>query len=341
MMKQKSISAVLSRLVVFVAVMAVLLLVVIQAITRPVGGATDSYAAMFTDVSGLRTGDDVRMFGLQVGKVSAIRVDRDRAVVAFTVQRGRAVYDASVVAIRYQSLTGQRYVDIRQPDRPTSALRPGTTIGAEHTVPSFDITTLFNGLEPVLAEFSPAALNQFMASMLAIIEGTGDGIGPALDSIAKLSTYVTDRQAVISTIFANLRTISDEIGGRSPHLITMLSGLQRVFAALEAKFDSLIDFADTAPSMLGPLNSLMATLGFSSPNNPDLEKDMRLLFPDPKAALDLLGKLPGLLQSLDALLPPLNPAAGEVTSACSKGQAPVPAAVNVLIAGQRISVCNG
>ncbi|MEV6773749.1 MCE family protein [Nocardia sp. NPDC051030] len=339
-MKQTSVRGVLLRLGLFAAVMMALLAVVVTAITRPVSGDTESYTAEFTDASGLKTGDDVRMYGVQVGKVTAIDLAGNRARVEMTVQSDRQVFTASVFAIRYQSLTGQRYVDVRQPDSPGDTLKPGSTIGTDKTVPSFDITQLFNGLQPVLAEFSPGALNKFAESVLAVVEGNGAGIGPALDAFEKLSRYVTDRQTVLTTIVGNLQSISDQIGGKSPYLVTLLKGLADVFTVFQQKLDGLISFADVAPSTLGPLNSILATLGFTEAENPNLDKDLRLLFPDPEQALDLLGKLPGLIQSLANLLPPADVPAGQVDLTCSKGKADVPGPFAVLIAGQRISICN-
>ncbi|WP_406231310.1 MlaD family protein [Nocardia sp. NBC_01009] len=326
------------KLGLFAAAMITLLAMIAAAIIRPIGGDTDSYRADFTDASGLKTGDDVRMFGVAVGKVAEISLVQGRARVEFTVHSDRPLYDASSLAIRYQSLTGQRYIDIRQPEHPTPKQASTGIIGTDRTIGSFDITRLFNGLQPVLQEFSPGALNQFTESVLAVIEGNGSGIGPALDAIEKLSAYVTDRQTVISTIVANLESISTRIGGKSPHLITLLRGLTDVFTAFQEKLDGLIDFASVAPSALGPLNSLLATLGFTETTNPHLERDLRLLFPDPDIALDQLGKLPGLLQSLSTLVP-ASGSAVHVDLTCSKGNAEVPSMVAVLIAGQRIAIC--
>ncbi|SNY77056.1 phospholipid/cholesterol/gamma-HCH transport system substrate-binding protein [Nocardia amikacinitolerans] len=335
------IRAVMWRLGLFAVAMLVLLVVIVQAITRPVDGETGSYTAEFTDVSGLKTGDDVRMFGVSVGKVAAIERAGTNARVTFTVQRDRPIYDSSVLAIRYQSLTGQRYVDVRQPDRPGATLPPGAALGVANTVPSFDITQLFNGLQPVIAEFSPGALNQFTESVLAVIEGNGSGIGPALDAIEELSRYTSDRQAVIATIVANLHVISTQVGGRSPHLVTLMEGLADVVSAFRVQLDGLLDFAAAAPSAMGPLNRLMETLGFTERANPDLMTDLRLLFPDPEAAMELLGRLPGLLQALSNVLPPAPGAAGPVPMSCSKGAVQLPQVLSVLVAGQRIAICNG
>ncbi|MTE16721.1 MlaD family protein [Nocardia aurantiaca] len=335
----KSLSGVIWRLALFVAAMAVLATVIVQAIERPVAGRVDHYTALFTDANGLESGDDVRMYGVQVGKVDSLTLDAgNKARVQLTVRDDRPVYDTSTLAIRYQSLTGQRYVDVRQPDRPGIRLAAGATVGVDHTTPSFDITKLFNGLKPVLAEFSPEALNQFSTSLLAVIEGDGKGIGPALDAIDKLSGYVSDRQAVISVLIHNMRGVADQLGGRSPETVTLLGGLVQVFVVLRQEVEGVVDLADTAPSVLEPLDELAATLGLTPGANPDLDSLLRAVFPDPQAAVDLLGRLPGLLETLNAQLPAANSAA---TPPCSKGNAPVPTALQVLIAGQRISICNG
>ncbi|NMN98898.1 MlaD family protein [Antrihabitans stalactiti] len=333
----KSLISVGVKLTLFVAVIAVLLTFIIAAIKRPVSGDTHSYTAMFTDANGLKTGDDVRMYGVQVGKVQTINLDDNHARVGLTVQEGRSVYETSHLAIRYQNLTGQRYIDIQQPPQPGTELAAGATIGTESTIPSFDITGLFNGLEPVLADFSPSALNQFTESLLAVIEGNGTGIGPALDAIETLSTYVSDRQTVISALVANLKQISDQIGGRSPQLVTLIDGITQVFITLQQNFDGVVDFAMTAPPVLAPLNSLLATLGLTPDTNPDLDHIVGLLFPDPDQAVEVLGTLPTLLQSLNALVPDTGPG---VNLTCSNGNATAPAPLQVLIAGQRISLCN-
>ncbi|MBY8863418.1 MCE family protein [Nocardia sp. CA2R105] len=332
-----STTRVVVRLVAFTAVIAVMFAAIIAAITRPVGGETDFYTARFTDASGLKTGDDVRMYGVAVGKVGSVALDGSIAGVRLTIGRGHTVFDNTMLAIRYQNLTGQRYIDIQQPQRAGRPLAPGATIDVGNTLPSFDITSLFNGLQPVLAEFSPGALNQFAQSILAVVQGNGNGLGPALDAIDSLSRYVTDRQHVISTLVHNLQSISDQISGRSPQLITLITGLADVWAALQQKIDGMVDYALTIPPVLLPLDHLAATLGFTPDPNTDLTTLVHKAFPDPKQALDVLGALPGLLQSLNTMVGAPGP---DINSTCSHGAAPVPGMVQVLLHGQRISICN-
>lgn len=337
-MKTRSHFAVILRILLFTTLIGVLLAGIVIAIQRPISGRTHSFEALFTDASGLKTNADVRMFGVAVGKLTAIDLDGTNAKVRFTVNQDRAVFETSTFAIRYQNLIGQRYIDIKQPDATGPILKPDTMIGTERTIPSFDITTLFNGLEPVLKEFSPDALDQFMQNAIAVIEGDGTAIGATLDAIGTLSDYVSDRQSVISALLRNFRSVSEQLGGKSPETATLIRGISEVFVSLQAQFDGLIDFINVAPSVLGPLNSLLAAVGLTRPDNPDVQTDLRLLFPDPETAVDVLNKLPGLLQSLTVLLPDPNT---DIDTTCSSGAAELPGVLSVLIAGQRISVCNG
>ncbi|WP_063038602.1 MlaD family protein [Nocardia pseudovaccinii] len=333
----KSLRSIAWRMLAFTLLMAVLLIVIVQAIERPVADADITYTAVFTDANGLKTGDDVRMFGVQVGKVSGIELDEDfRARVRFTVQAGHPVYRTSTIAIRFQTLVGQRYIDVRQPNSAGKPQPPGAVVGIERTLGSFDITALFNGLQPVLAELSPAAVNHFTETILAVLDGNGTGIGPALEAIERVSSYVRDRQSVLAVLVANLRQLADRLDGRSGNAMTLLEGIDDVFNALQQKLDGLVDFVETAPSVLTPIDSLAATLGLTPDSNPDLEQAVRTAFPDPHVAADVLGRLPALLQSLDAMIPRTGQ---EVNRICSHGNADVPGTLAILLNGQRISLC--
>lgn len=330
-------TGVLLRLIVFTGLIAVLLAGVVVAIQRPVSGHTRDVEALFTDVSGLRTNDDVRMFGVAVGKVVSIDLEGNLARVKLRTQQDRPIFQSSTLAIRYQNLTGQRYLDIKQPSRTDDPMEPGSIIGTANTIPSFDITTLFNGMEPVLAEFSPEALNQFMSNAIAVVEGDGSKVGLTLDSIQKLSGYVSDQQAVISLLLRNFEQVFQMMDGKSPEMATLIQGISEVFVNLQKQVEGLIDFVNVAPSVLGPLNSLLARLGLSESSNPDLQDLLRRVFPEPQTAVDELNRLPGLLQSLAATVPPVTRG---VDMNCARGAAELPAPLAVLIQGKRVSVCN-
>jgi phospholipid/cholesterol/gamma-HCH transport system substrate-binding protein len=326
------------RLGLFAAAMLVVLVLVLTAIQRPVDGATEHHKGLFTDASGMKVGDDVRMYGVQVGEIEAVELDGALARVRFSARIDHPVYTNSTLAIRYQNLTGQRYLDIQQPPQPADRLAAGATLGTDHTVPSFDVTSLFNGLQPVLATISPEKINQLAESLLAVIEGDGNGVGPALAAIGQLSSYVSDRQQVITTLVRNMSEAADKIGGRAPHLVDFIGNITDVFEALRTNLVGLIDFALTAPPVLDPADRLLATLGFTVWDNPDIDKMVRRLIPDPEQIVDILGRLPAVLAGIAAAVPTRD---GSPAPVCSKGNAAVPSVLQVLIGGRKVKVCKG
>lgn len=327
----------LIRLGGFAAVMVILLLLILQAIQRPIAGPTDTYRAEFTDINGLQVGDDVRLYGVRIGTVTAVGLDGIDAAVTFALQRSYPLHPDTQLAIRYQTLTGKRYVDIQQRGADTRTLVAGSTIPTTRTVAAFDITTLFNGLQPVLAELTPGDVNQLATSVLAVINGDGTGLGPAVDAIQRISSYVVDRQQVVSTLIHNISTIAEHIGGDSGNAMVMLSRLTDIFVTLQQRSEGLVDFALTIPPVLTPTTQLLTTLGLSGDPNPDLNHLLGEAFPDPKQALDVLGRLPALIQSWTALIPARG---STVDHDCSHGAATAPAPLQILIGGQRITLCN-
>ena len=79
---------------------------------REVPGPTNTYSAIFTDVSGLNTGDDVRVAGVRVGRVDGIDLDGALAKVTFRVEREQTLYHDTIASVTYQNIIGQRYLGL-------------------------------------------------------------------------------------------------------------------------------------------------------------------------------------------------------------------------------------
>ncbi|MBN9635885.1 MAG: MCE family protein, partial [Actinobacteria bacterium] len=87
---------------------------VFATLQRNVSGPTNTYSAMFTDVSGLTEGDDVRVAGVRVGRVDNIELTGGQAKVTFRVQRDQALFTNTVASVTYQNIIGQRYVGLTE-----------------------------------------------------------------------------------------------------------------------------------------------------------------------------------------------------------------------------------
>jgi phospholipid/cholesterol/gamma-HCH transport system substrate-binding protein len=69
--------------------------------------------ASFDNISGLKTGDQVQLAGVQVGKVVDIGIKDYRARVALRVNEGVQIDDQAIAAIKTSGIIGGKYVSIQ------------------------------------------------------------------------------------------------------------------------------------------------------------------------------------------------------------------------------------
>lgn len=341
----KSMKATSIKIAVFAAAMILLLVLVLQALTRPTQGDLDTFHAEFKDVSGLKVGDDVRMLGVQVGKVKDIAVQQSsdhrlsNAAVTFSLQRDRKFRTDDTLAIRYQSLTGSRFLEVRPTPKSTAAaVKPGSTIDEKYTQSSFDITSVFVGLKPVLSTLNADDINHLSQSVLAVVQGNGEGLGPLLGSLDKLMAVSNDRQRVLTQLITNLGSVSESIGGASPGLTKVLQQLDVFARTLASNIDSMRDWSDKTSGVVSRTNALLAALGLTPNENPPLDAIVSNAMPMAEQLVNALATLPGIVQLLnEGTKPQAGPA---VSATCSKGQAKLPGMMNLFVAGQKVTVCN-
>jgi phospholipid/cholesterol/gamma-HCH transport system substrate-binding protein len=72
----------------------------------PVIGGGTTYRADFTESAGLNSGNEVRVAGVKVGKVTGVSLDRGRVKVTFRV-KDTWVGNASTVSIMIKTLLGE------------------------------------------------------------------------------------------------------------------------------------------------------------------------------------------------------------------------------------------
>jgi phospholipid/cholesterol/gamma-HCH transport system substrate-binding protein len=105
------------------------------------GDNTYTLYARFTSVSGLRVGNPVEMFGLQIGQVEDLKIDQKEqmAIVGLKINKGINIYGDANASIKTEGLIGDRYVSI-DPGGAAPLLNPGGMI--TQTEPPVDIGNL-------------------------------------------------------------------------------------------------------------------------------------------------------------------------------------------------------
>src|SRR5690606_6756130 len=109
LLMEKGVKAIAIKFGLFGLIAILLFASLYNTMTNQVDGKTKKLSATFSNVSGLRVGDDVRISGVKVGRVEGVKVkDNHLAEVTFTVQAKQQVSDTTRLEMRYQNLLGQK-----------------------------------------------------------------------------------------------------------------------------------------------------------------------------------------------------------------------------------------
>lgn len=287
------------------AVVTVLLTAVLGAtIANTNLGATAGYTALFTDASGLKEGDDVRIVGVKVGQVSKIAVNADnRAEVHFDVETARRIPAEATATVKYRNLVGQRYLSLGTSVGGTGVLTAGTTIPVERTQPALNLTVLFNGFKPLFAALDPKQVNDLSYEIIRVFQGEGGTIGSLLSHTASVTSAIADKDKVIGQVIGNLNAVLGTVNARGPQLGDLITQTQALVTGLAEQRKPIGD----AVSALGGLTDV--TAGLLDDARPALKEDIaglgRLssnLSDSGQLLNELLGKMPGNLEKFTRTL---------------------------------------
>jgi phospholipid/cholesterol/gamma-HCH transport system substrate-binding protein len=336
----KSFRQVVLRLTAFAVAVALISLMIVQAIERPVPGPTVTYNGLFTNAFGLRPNADVRIRGVQVGKVDAVELhDGKIARVRFTLQNEYTLSSVDTIAIKFQNLTGQRYLAIVQGSTPGEPMDSAKDISTDHTIPAFDITTLFNGLRPLMKSFDPSVFNRLATNVLALVEGSdGSGVGAILDDLAKLASYASDRSAVLKVLMTNFGRVAEVLGNRARYLSPVIAFTNVLFGQLSDKVETFRYVYVQGERVFSRINDLLnqiSTLMLGGDDDNELDRRLHEVIPDTTVLVESLKSIPALIDGLERAIPSKN-----VDLDCSKGNAQMPDGAAVLLQGQPVTLCN-
>ena len=215
-------------------------------------GTTESYSAVFADASGLKKGQKVRVAGVEVGKVSDVELQSDASVrVDFTVASTRPLDTATRAQVRYENLTGDRYLDIGKgaDTQQVSTLAPGGVIPEASTSPALDIDSLVGGFKPLFRSVTGDELNKLTAALIGTLQGQGGEVRTLLDTVGSSTSMLAEQDSVIGELVDNLNTVLTVADKRRDELSQSVGDLQAIvsqFANQADPMDQIIDHLEGA-----------------------------------------------------------------------------------------------
>ncbi|TYB54226.1 MCE family protein [Nonomuraea sp. PA05] len=214
------------------------------------GGYTVS--GVFVDSGGLRTGNDVRVAGVRVGKVTEVRADyaQGQVVVTWKVDDGVRLGRSTRADIALSNLLGGRYVKL------TGAV----------AAPYLDQLPEAQRRIPVERTGVPTLINDAVKDATKLVERLDtEAVDDLLVELGKLDTFKHGR---VTRLLDNIGDLSETISDSEPQLQRLLDNGTRIIEVLEKKDAELGRLLDAVEVTLNELrrrrNELRTILGDGS-----------------------------------------------------------------------------
>ncbi|BBX67281.1 virulence factor Mce family protein [Mycolicibacterium psychrotolerans] len=266
---------------------------------------TNSYSAVFTNTSGLRSGQFVRASGVEVGKVKDVKLidGGSKARVDFDVDRSLELFDETTASIRYLNLIGDRYLELKRGDS-NKKLPAGGTIPVERTEPALDLDALIGGFRPVFQSLDPDKVNTIAQSIVTVFQGQGGTINDILDQTASLTSALADRDQAIGEVVNNLNSVLATVVKHQQQFDDTVQNFETLITGLKNRADpiasSVADISDAA----GTIADLLAD------NRPLLQQTVSKLEVVQQPLVDQKDQLNDLLVRLPTALKIIGRAGG-------------------------------
>lgn len=277
--------------------------------------------ALFKETGLLVPNADVRISGVNVGKVTAVQARGVNSFVTMDIRQAYAPIPVDTRAVlRQKTLLGEAYIELSPgtgsgPKFPDGGTIPVTQIhptqALDQVLGSFDRPTQRN-LQALLSGTAVA-----LAGRGASLSNAIGNLDPAVTQLSALVGALNEQQADIRRVINNGATVLTTLGDRSSDLQSLITAGNQVFAAtaaengaLTATVNALVPFDVQLRTTLTSLNT---TLGIARPTLAVLRPVAPLLPPALTAVIQLSGPATALLQAAPSLFGAANAALPAIT----------------------------
>lgn len=220
--------------------------------------------AYFANADGLYTGDDVKVLGVGVGKITDIHPEDSDVRVTLRIDSGVKIPANTSAAIVSPSLVSGRYVQL-SPYTSGARLSSGSSIPLSRTaVPlSFDdvkseLTQLSSTLAPQGSTSQPLrdTINGLQASLRA---GNADALRSAIQGLQTTATTLADGKGDLFSTISNLNSFTQNLAINDAAVSGFTHELSSVSAVLAANRHELTTAVATLANALGSTGTFLKT----------------------------------------------------------------------------------
>jgi phospholipid/cholesterol/gamma-HCH transport system substrate-binding protein len=266
----------------------------------------------FPEAATLAQEADVRISGVNVGKVKTKRLDEggNRTVAELELDEGFAPIPRNTRAIlRQKTLLGETYVELSTGDKSAGMLDDGDRLPNSQVEPTVELDEIFGAFDAPTRR----AFRQWVAGLAKASEGQApedlnDAFGnlaPFAVDGARLLEVLDEQETAVQELFRNTGRVFAAVNEREGALRELIVNSNNTFEATASRDEALAETLEIFPVFLDESRVTLARLEDFSRDTRPLVNDLKAPADDLGPTVRDLGDLAPDLENLFRDLPPL------------------------------------
>jgi phospholipid/cholesterol/gamma-HCH transport system substrate-binding protein len=194
----------------------------------PFLNGTSDYSAYFAEAGGIKAGSDVRVSGLDVGRVSGIHLAGTKVLVDFTVRDGVDLGNRTEAAIKTETVLGTKFLELTP--RGDGAL--AGPIPLERTKSPYDLPDALGDLTTTISALDTTQLSSALTTLADTFKDTPPDLKIALEGVARFSDTLNNRDAALRNLLTNANTVTAVLAKRSDQIAGLVANANALLAEL-------------------------------------------------------------------------------------------------------------
>jgi phospholipid/cholesterol/gamma-HCH transport system substrate-binding protein len=193
-----------------------------------------SYEAFFSDAGGITPGSGVNVSGVNVGNVTGVELAGDTAKVTFTVDRDIKVGDQTMVAVKTDTVLGEKSLAVTP-----QGTGEATSIPLGRTTTPYTLNTALQDLGQSASELDKPRFEQALQTLTDSLREATPQLRGALDGVANLSRSLNKRDEALDQLLGHAKRVSDTLAQRAGQVNQLIVDGNMLFAALDERRQAL------------------------------------------------------------------------------------------------------
>ncbi len=160
--------------------------------------------ALFNTAQDLKVGDNVKMAGVEIGRVESITLTNQSVQVAMKIHPGVAVKTDSKASVRFTGLMGQNFVAITFGSSEAPPVTDGTVLQTEEQPDLNTVMVKLNdaadGIKRFGDAFSGDKISNLVGPLVDFVKQNSGNIGGAISNIDNISAQIASGQGTVGKL---------------------------------------------------------------------------------------------------------------------------------------------